>query len=602
MTGARTAETYLYGYNKYPYNLIGPATVLWHADPSLVASAQPSAISRGKQGKGKGKQKAAAEEQNDPKHRTRVVWVRVHPTVTELAHEAIRLSASFALGAAKQAGRKAEVEIADLREQFNIFDIVGPKSSQVIKGALKPVDDKREDFKKVASYYYSWFTLTDARAVLGFFEPHTICRLCPPRDGHWFYRSRPAFKASIQVSVGDGSLTVMGSFPPKNVKLNIDEGTNLSPASTVFPSSVLAQSEIWRENTRLALRKPRYQKKDIDQRRSSVSFLSCLHNRRLYMFLKNLVPGTSLKSERKDDRIPVLLIQRSIENAPLSLDSTSSSAATTTPLHGWTLIVPQGWGMPFFSSLTYTGTRVGGQRECQTQAFEAGCAHFPRDFPCTEAYADYADDRADTDRAAWTRRPPAKRPNYDKLDTRSPWRADWGVVLGLEAPPAPEELEDFVDTQREPESPAGAPPGTEAEATAEGGEEAGPPTMGKDTPWLLRGPDVPALVAEVAPMLSPTSGLLVHVNQTRIKRRLDPLGAGVFSEDLMRGALVQVSIALCGRGCPDDLAVVYRVDDEEAREWARAEARRKSGLSALPDGPDETEVCLTIVKFGGMQL
>ena len=125
--------------------------------------------------------------------------------------------------------------------------------------------------------------------------------------------------------------------------------------------------------------------------------------------------------------------------------------------------------------------------------------------------------------------------------------------------------------------------------------------MGKDTPWLLRGPDVPALVAEVAPMLSPTSGLLVHVNQARIKRRLDPLGAGVSSEDLMRGALVQVSIALCGRGCPDDLAVLYRVDDEEARECARAEARRKSGLSALPDGPDETEVCWTIVQFGGKQ-
>ena len=71
--------------------------------------------------------------------------------MVEDAHEALRLSTSFALDSTKEAGRVAEVEIADLREHFNIFEIVGPKSSQVIKGALKPVDDKRADFKKVHS-------------------------------------------------------------------------------------------------------------------------------------------------------------------------------------------------------------------------------------------------------------------------------------------------------------------------------------------------------------------------------------------------------------------------------------------------------------------
>ena len=143
-------ETYLYGYNKYPFNLIGPMTVLWQAEPQ-PGVAQPPAISRGNGSKGKGKERAAAEQLTDPQHRTRIVWVRVHPCITEEAHEALRLAASFALDGAKQAGRKAEVEIADLTEHFNIFEIVGPKASQVIKGALKPVDDKREDFKKVRS-------------------------------------------------------------------------------------------------------------------------------------------------------------------------------------------------------------------------------------------------------------------------------------------------------------------------------------------------------------------------------------------------------------------------------------------------------------------
>ena len=61
------------------------------------------------------------------------------------------------------------------------------------------------------------------------------------------------------------------SFPPKNVKLELEGGPSLSPASAVFPSACLAQSQIWDEDVRMVLRKPRYKKKDLDQRRSNVS-------------------------------------------------------------------------------------------------------------------------------------------------------------------------------------------------------------------------------------------------------------------------------------------------------------------------------------------
>jgi len=42
-----------------------------------------------------------------------------------------------------------EVEIARLEDAVNVFEIMGPKSSQVIQGALTPVKDSREEFKKV---------------------------------------------------------------------------------------------------------------------------------------------------------------------------------------------------------------------------------------------------------------------------------------------------------------------------------------------------------------------------------------------------------------------------------------------------------------------
>ncbi|KAJ3004778.1 hypothetical protein NUW54_g4654 [Trametes sanguinea] len=58
----------------------------------------------------------------------------------------------------------------------------------------------------------------------------------------------------------------------------------------------------------------------------------------------------------------------------------------------------------------------------------------------------------------------------------------------------------------------------------------------------------------------------------------------------MRTALVQVGILLCGRGKPEDLAIIYRIEDEEARRWITAEARKKSGLALLEEGPNETEL------------
>ncbi|KAH9924259.1 POP1-domain-containing protein [Epithele typhae] len=549
LAGARTIETSVYAYDKYPYDFIAPVTLLWRAEPSSSKSEQAPSITRG-QGKGKGKKKGKEKEiLNDDtplpgfEQRMRTIWIRVHPAVTEEVHKALRTSASFALEAAKQKQGEhiAEVEIADLREHFNMFDLVGPKASQVIKGALKPVEgDQRADFKQF------WSTLDQIQTAGSM-----------PRG------------MVIGFTVHDPRL----SFPPANIKLQVQEGTNLSVGSTVFPSGVLAQSQIWNEDTRLALRKPRYQKKDIDSRRAEL-----------------LVPGTPLKAERNDERIPVLLIQRSIEPSAPSADRDTSRLrlTTTTSIHGWTLVVPQGWGMPFFSSLTHTGTRTGGQRECQTQTFEAGCPHFPRDFPACSAYADHAAAAADEARAFWERRPPAKRPNYAKLGTRSPWRPDWRVVLGLEEPaPEPEPALDndevFLDAQREVDA-------TPTPAPAPFSEQAPPP--GPNTPrveeWLLRGPDVPALLATVASMLNPASGLLVHLNQLRDKRGLLPLSAR--AEDMMRGALVHVGLKLCGRGCPDDMAVIYGVADDEAREWMTAEARRKSGVVGLPEGKDETEL------------
>lgn len=85
------------------------------------------------------------------------MWV--HPSVFEVVFEELRLCVSFALDAIKQSNPDqakplAEVEVASLTNDVNMFEIMGPKASQVIRGALKPVaDDDHEEFKKVLRNY-----------------------------------------------------------------------------------------------------------------------------------------------------------------------------------------------------------------------------------------------------------------------------------------------------------------------------------------------------------------------------------------------------------------------------------------------------------------
>lgn len=63
------------------------------------------------------------------------------------------------------------------------------------------------------------------------------------------------------------------SFPPKNAKPEINKSGHLRAPPITLPSSQLANSEIWDADIRSKLSKPRYKKKDIDDRKSKVSTL-----------------------------------------------------------------------------------------------------------------------------------------------------------------------------------------------------------------------------------------------------------------------------------------------------------------------------------------
>ncbi|KAM6494217.1 POPLD (NUC188) domain containing protein [Amanita muscaria] len=471
--GSRVIHTHLYKPDTYPFDLLMPVTILWQ--PMCAQETDPE---------------EGGQLHQDPKDVVRHVWLICHPASYDDAFALIQQATSLALAAAKRqqatANTEYEMEIADLRGHFNIFEIMGPKSNQVLKGALKPVSQDAPE-----SFIQFWSALNKLP-----------CSGSLPRN----------------MVVGFTVIDPRLDFPPNNARVGSETTCNL----VTVPSDHLAQSEIWDEPVRLNLRKPRYKKSELDHRRSM-----------------NDVPGTRLQPQRLDDRVPVLLIQHSLE----------SSLADSQALHGWRLIFPAGWSMAFLNSLVYTGSRVGGQRERQTQAYEAGTAYYPRDYPFTQAYATYARDREKEERERWTRKPPAKRVNYRKLGIRSPFRPDWEVVLGLpELLENPDADAEFVSTQRD---------------DSMGVSQDDNPVQ----PWLLQGPLTQLIFSSASDMFNRSAGLLAEVNTLRRNFNLDPLASSISGADLLKGALVLVAINMCNRGTPEDLDSIHIMDDEETARW-----------------------------------
>ena len=160
-TGGRACETHVYKHASYPFDLLGPMTIIWQplspeGNSSHAGERKEKGNGKGEgkgKGRGKGKEKQTDNsEPPEPSNGPRVIWVRCHPAIFEDVFESLQASASYVLEQSKKKDPQgyAQIEIADLRGCLNAFEIMGPKSSQVIKGALFPVgNDGRKDVKEV---------------------------------------------------------------------------------------------------------------------------------------------------------------------------------------------------------------------------------------------------------------------------------------------------------------------------------------------------------------------------------------------------------------------------------------------------------------------
>ena len=84
----------------------------------------------------------------------RTIWIRCHPAIFSAVLSTLKNAVSLSLDTLKKSPGHSQnsysVEVIDLRNSINVFEITGPKSSQVVRGALTPtIANHTGEFKKV---------------------------------------------------------------------------------------------------------------------------------------------------------------------------------------------------------------------------------------------------------------------------------------------------------------------------------------------------------------------------------------------------------------------------------------------------------------------
>lgn len=193
--GSRIHETHLYQPGSFPFGLIAPVTIIWKslsvitspeknvpdAEDASAGDAKPKS-KKGRRRKGK-ETVASTEPVVKPGPDTlRTLWIRVHPSAWQEVWDAVQRSASIVLDGVRQErmanvnsdavqeegngegnslGAEESIDLMDLRSQINCFELMGPRSSQIIRGAMTLVNgDDRPIFHEVRYYSASALLLT----------------------------------------------------------------------------------------------------------------------------------------------------------------------------------------------------------------------------------------------------------------------------------------------------------------------------------------------------------------------------------------------------------------------------------------------------------
>jgi len=132
---------------------------------------------------------------------------------------------------------------------------------------------------------------------------------------------------------------------------------------------------------------------------------------------KLLVPGSPIDESPAEAKIPVMLIHQ------MGGDCGGVGG-------GWDVVLPAGWGMPFWMNFVMRGARVGGQQELRQLSLEGQQFDALLDAaPDSNAGAKEQEREESELKQLHLRMPPNKRPNFAKLGTAAPFQCPWQTLV-----------------------------------------------------------------------------------------------------------------------------------------------------------------------------
>lgn len=433
LAGTKEGHTVIYEFDKYPWNAIGPVTFMWSPSQTITAlSCQSEAEISEHQ----------CSHVVEPSASQRQLWIWCHPSSFDqiwteimkcfhLTEQKIKLSKTEKSNVESSQSKvlKSPQKETNQNEKFFIHDkyktnvravndmkvicmrsltgsilryrLTGPMSNVVLTESIQQASIIQIETSKQQQ---SWWQALYADSVLSlghaqqrdFFEMVSQCQSpaeLPPR-------------CIIALTARDPRLT----RPVKRTKIESSDkniNTDMSACrEKVMPD--LSKSPLW-----------------IDQVRTNVCETKLPDQKIHSLKSECLVPGMPLELGDSESRIPIILIQRPGVASDKTMKGVNSCLGWGS---GWDVLLPKGWGMPFWLSLVFCGARCGGVQEAEHIAFEERFLLFPNDFPDTKAGLEHEIDREKSLVVKYNKVPPAKKPNFTKFGVISPFRCPWNLI------------------------------------------------------------------------------------------------------------------------------------------------------------------------------
>ncbi|XP_007532385.2 ribonucleases P/MRP protein subunit POP1 [Erinaceus europaeus] len=425
LSGRRQGSLMLYRAHKYPRAMLGPVTFIWKSEGTLGDNSE-----------------------------SRQLWIWLHPTLKQDILEEIKVTCQCTqhmestvciqdpLLIPPQEGNQSELPdektgkkrkwkddgenakpikklcgdgtrdphqpyswtspttgiiISDLTMEMNRFRLIGPLSHSILTEALKAASAHAggEDTEKTP---HQWWIET--------------CK--NPENVSLHHRQEATFKllggvaspaeipagTILGLTVGDPRINLpqrRSKVLPDPEKCQDDEKVRQLLLEGV--PLECTHSFIWNQAICKSVTENKISDQDLNQKRSEL-----------------LVPGSQLVLGSHESKIPVLLIQQPGKVTGDDLRGWGS---------GWDVLLPKGWGMAFWIPFVYRGARVGGLKETIVHSQYKRSPNVPGDFPDCPAGVLFAEEQAKGLLEKYRRHPPAKRPNYVKLGTLTPFCCPW---------------------------------------------------------------------------------------------------------------------------------------------------------------------------------